>query len=44
MDDLKAGDILLVAGKGHENYQIIKNKKIPFSDKKVILDRLSSNE
>ena len=44
MDDLKAGDILLVAGKGHENYQIIKNKRIPFSDKKVILDRLSSNE
>jgi UDP-N-acetylmuramyl tripeptide synthase len=44
MDDLKAGDILLVAGKGHENYQIIKNKRIPFSDKKIILDRLISNE
>ena len=44
MDDLKTGDILLVAGKGHENYQIIRNKRIPFSDKKVILDRLSSNE
>ena len=41
MDDLKTGDILLVAGKGHENYQVIKNKRIPFSDKKVILDRLS---
>ena len=38
---LKTGDILLVAGKGHENYQIIKNKRIPFSDKEVILDRLS---
>ena len=44
MDDLKTGDILLVAGKGHENYQIIRNKRVPFSDKKVILDRLSSNE
>ena len=42
--DLKNGDVLLVAGKGHENYQIIKNKRIPFSDKKIILDRLSLNE
>ena len=42
--DLKDGDVLLVAGKGHENYQIIKNKRIPFSDKKIILDRLSLNE
>ena len=42
--DLKSGDVLLVAGKGHENYQIIKNKRIPFSDKKIILDRLSLNE
>ena len=42
--DLKNGDVLLVAGKGHENYQIIKNKRIPFSDKKIILDRLNLNE
>ena len=44
MKELKKGDTLLVAGKGHENYQIIKNKRIPFSDKKVILNRLSLNE
>jgi UDP-N-acetylmuramoyl-L-alanyl-D-glutamate--2,6-diaminopimelate ligase len=25
-------DILLIAGKGHETYQLIKDKKIPFSD------------
>jgi len=30
--DLKGGDILLVAGKGHEDYQIIGNKRLPFSD------------
>ena len=42
--ELKNGDVLLVAGKGHENYQIIKNQRIPFSDKKIILDRLSLNE
>ncbi len=44
IDELTSGDILIVAGKGHENYQIIKNKRIPFSDKEVILDRLRLNE
>jgi len=29
-------DIVLIAGKGHENYQIIGNKKFDFNDKKVI--------
>jgi len=35
-----AGSCLLVAGKGHEDYQIIKGKKIPFNDKKVIREIL----
>jgi UDP-N-acetylmuramoyl-L-alanyl-D-glutamate--2,6-diaminopimelate ligase len=29
------GDWVLIAGKGHENYQIIKDKIIPFNDKEV---------
>ena len=33
---LKKNDILLLLGKGHENYQIIKNKTIHFSDKEVV--------
>ncbi len=32
----KKNDILLVLGKGHENYQIIGNKKYSFNDKKII--------
>lgn len=31
-------DILLIAGKGHETYQEIQGKKIPFSDKEVLLN------
>ena len=30
------GDIILVAGKGHENYQEIKGEKFPFDDKKIL--------
>ena len=29
------GDVVLIAGKGHETYQIVKGQKIPFDDKKV---------
>ncbi len=30
------GDIVLIAGKGHENYQEIKGVKYPFDDKEII--------
>ena len=33
-------DILLIAGKGHETYQIIGTQKFDFSDKEVALDHL----
>ena len=33
---LKKGDTLIVAGKGHENYQVIKSEKIYFNDIEVI--------
>ncbi|MBM7578410.1 UDP-N-acetylmuramoyl-L-alanyl-D-glutamate--2,6-diaminopimelate ligase [Jeotgalibacillus terrae] len=34
------GDIVIIAGKGHEKYQIIQNEKIPFDDKSVAEDIL----
>jgi UDP-N-acetylmuramoyl-L-alanyl-D-glutamate--2,6-diaminopimelate ligase len=33
---LRSDDILVVAGKGHEDYQIIGEKKIHFSDQEIV--------
>ncbi|MCC6796788.1 MAG: UDP-N-acetylmuramoyl-L-alanyl-D-glutamate--2,6-diaminopimelate ligase [Candidatus Hydrogenedentes bacterium] len=31
----KAGDVIMIAGKGHEDYQILGNKRIHFDDREV---------
>lgn len=31
-------DVILIAGKGHENYQILKDKTIHFDDKEVVIE------
>jgi hypothetical protein len=36
----KKNDCIIIAGKGHENYQIIGKEKIHFSDKEVVLESL----
>ena len=38
---LRNKSILLIAGKGHENYQEIKGVKIPFSDKEITISNIS---
>ncbi len=40
INQLKTGEILLVAGKGHEKIQEVGAKKIFFSDKKIILETI----
>ena len=40
---LKNNDILLILGKGHEEFIIIGNKKIPFNDKAVVEKVINKN-
>jgi UDP-N-acetylmuramoyl-L-alanyl-D-glutamate--2,6-diaminopimelate ligase len=37
----KPGDVILIAGKGHEKYQEIKGTKYPFDDKKILTEMLT---
>jgi len=44
VEHLKEDDVLLVAGKGHEDTQEIKGVKLPFSDRAVVLELLGLPE
>ena len=35
-----AGDVVVVAGKGHEDYQVVGTETRPFSDRAVVLGAL----
>lgn len=41
IENLKQNDLLLIAGKGHETYQIRGSKHIEFSDLKIVLELVS---
>lgn len=40
INEAQAGDIIVIAGKGHENYQIIGTVKSHFDDKEIARDQL----
>lgn len=42
INQAKPGDVVLIAGKGHENYQLIGNKKFPFSDAEEVKQQLEA--
>jgi UDP-N-acetylmuramoyl-L-alanyl-D-glutamate--2,6-diaminopimelate ligase len=37
-----AGDVVIIAGKGHETYQIVGNEKFHFDDRQVALEVLAA--
>lgn len=41
---LQEKDILLILGKGHEEVMIVKDEKIPFNDKKVVIQLLTEKK
>ncbi len=41
-DQARAGDIVLLAGKGHENYQILADRTLDFDDREVAREALRS--
>ncbi len=46
VENAKPGDIIVIAGKGHETYQIFKDKTIHFDDREVVrelIDELFNN-
>ena len=44
IDGASAFDLVLIAGKGHENYQIIGDKKIDFNDREFALEALKEKK
>ncbi len=43
LENAQEGDIVVLAGKGHEDYQEIKGKKYPFDERVVIKEILENN-
>lgn len=44
IDGAEAGDVVLIAGKGHEDYQIIGTEKIHFDDREQAIKAIESNK
>ena len=43
LHDATAGDVVLIAGKGHEDYQLVGERRLPFSDVAVASDWLDAD-
>ncbi len=36
LDNARTGDVIILAGKGHETYQLLKGQTIPFDEKQIV--------
>ena len=41
LDHAQPDDVLILAGKGHEDYQVLKGETICFDEKQIVLDLLA---
>lgn len=44
LDGLGTGNVLLIAGKGHEDYQIVGTEKRPFDDAAIVRSLLGTGQ
>jgi UDP-N-acetylmuramoyl-L-alanyl-D-glutamate--2,6-diaminopimelate ligase len=44
IDYAAEGDVIYIGGKGHENYQILGNKRIDFDDRLVAIEALEERK
>ena len=44
LDSAKTDDIILLAGKGHELYQVLKDRTIVFDEREIVLKLIESSE
>jgi len=42
LEQAQPGDVVIIAGKGHETYQVLKDQTIPFDDREVARQLLHS--
>ena len=42
LSKMKPGDIFIIAGKGHESYQLVNNRKLPFNDIEIVRNSLEN--
>lgn len=43
LNEAQPGDVVLIAGKGHEDYQILGQRRVPFSDREIVQDWLGES-
>jgi UDP-N-acetylmuramoyl-L-alanyl-D-glutamate--2,6-diaminopimelate ligase len=44
IESAQKNDVVIIAGKGHESYQIIGKQKFPFSDQQIAFDLLKTKK